>query len=56
MYTLPAWSTATPCGRLSPASVAAPPSPTKPPVELPAMVVMIPFETLRIRLLLVSAM
>jgi hypothetical protein len=57
MKRLPDPSTAMPTGTESCALVAAPPSPEKPWVPLPAIVVMIPpAETLRIRLLPVSEM
>ncbi len=59
IYTLPETSTATPTGFCNPAAVAGPLSPEKLPVSpLPAMVVIIPVDTvtLRTRLLPVSAM
>ena len=55
-YTLPAESTATPYGRLNWALVAGPLSPLNPYVPFPAMVVITPFDTLRMRPLRVSAM
>ncbi len=56
MYRLPAESTATPSGPFNSALVAGPLSPLKPCVPFPATVVITPFETLRMRLLPVSAM
>src|ERR1035438_437679 len=55
MNKLPAESTATPQGLLNSALVAGPPSPVKPDVPFPATVLITPFETLRMRLLKVSA-
>ncbi len=63
IYRLPVESSAIPKGEFSRALVAGPPSPLKPPVPLvpawlvrPATVVIVPPETLRIRLLPRSAM
>src|ERR1035441_1467067 len=56
MYRLPVESTATPVGLSNWALVAGPLSPLKPAVPFPATVVIIPFATLRIRLLSSSAM
>src|SRR5437870_2533722 len=55
MYRLPEESTDTLEGPFNEALVAAPPSPEKPTVPLPATVVMVPLDTLRIRLLAGSA-
>src|ERR1035438_3963196 len=55
MYRLPAASKAMPEGLYSPALVAGPVSPLKPPVPFPATVVITPLETLRMRLLPESA-
>ena len=48
--------TATPSGAFNSAEAALPPSPLSPFVPLPAIVVIVSPDTLRIRLLLVSAM
>ena len=49
MYKFPVESIATPTGDISWALVAGPLSPRKPAVPLPATVVMVPLETLRMR-------
>src|ERR1039457_1120884 len=56
MYRLPAESAATANGSESDALIAGPPSPAKVAVPLPAIVVIVPPETLRMRLLEESAM
>src|SRR5437868_7089245 len=55
IYTLPTLSTATASGRARDARVADPPSPANPNAPVPAIVLIVPPVTLRIRLLFESA-